>query len=139
MAENKTVETDASVTDFLDGVENRTRRKDGYALLDLMREASGIEPRMWGPSMIGFGRCHYRYDSGREGDMPRLAFSPRKANLVLYLSLNEETQRLLARLGKHKMAVCCLYINKLADVDPEVLAELIAASWRGATEAYGPP
>lgn len=134
MAENKTVETDASVTDFLDAVENQTRRRDGYALLDLMREASGVEPRMWGPSMVGFGRCHYRYDSGREGDMPRMAFSPRKASQVLYLISNEETHRLLARLGKHKTSCSCLYINKLADVDGEVLSELIAAAWRGATD-----
>lgn len=134
MAENKTVETDASVTDFLDAIENQTRRRDGFAVLDLMREASGLEPRMWGPSMIGFGRYHYRYDSGREGDMPRMAFSPRKANLVLYLSFDEENYRLLAKLGKHKMAVCCLYINKLADVDGAVLSELISSSWRVAID-----
>lgn len=139
MAENKTVETDASVTDFLDAIENRTRREDGYAVLDLLREATGLEPRMWGPSIIGFGRCHYRYDSGREGDMPRIGFRPRKTSLVFYLSFNEETDRLLARLGKHKMSISCLYINKLADVDAAVLAELIASSWRSATETYGPP
>lgn len=140
MPENKTVETDASVADFLGGVENETRRRDGLALLELMREVSGVEPRMWGPSIVGFGRYHYRYESGREGDWPRIGFSPRKANLALHLMFSsDETERLLGRLGKHKTGVSCVYINKLTDVDLEVLSELISAHWRNAIEQHGPP
>lgn len=139
MAENKTVESDASVTEFLDGVENETRRRDAFALLELMREVSGAEPKMWGPSIVGFGRYHYRYDTGREGDWMRVGFSPRKANLALHLMFgSEETERLLNRLGKHKTGVSCVYINKLADVDPEVLSELISAHWRNGIERHGP-
>lgn len=139
MSENKTVETEASVTEFLEGVENETRRRDALALLELMREVSGVEPRMWGPSIVGFGRYHYRYDSGREGDWMRIGFSPRKGNLAIYLLFpSEETQRLLDRLGKHKTGVSCLYVNKLADVDAAVLRELIAAHWRNAIERHGP-
>lgn len=140
MAENKTVETDASVTEFLDGVENETRRRDGFALLELMREVSGVEPKMWGPSIVGFGRYHYRYDSGRDGDWMRIGFSPRKGNLALHLMFgSDETKRFLARLGKHKTGVSCLYVNKLADVDVEVLRELVSAHWRNAIERHGPP
>lgn len=128
-AEAKTLPTDASPADFIAAVEHPTRRADAQALCAVMAGISGEPPVMWGPSIIGFGRYHYRYDSGHEGDAPLIGFSPRKANLVVYLMPGfEDRQHLLSRLGKAKTSVSCLYINKLADVDMDVLRELIAAS-----------
>lgn len=124
---NKTVPTRASVNAFITAVENDTRRQDAKVLTKMMQEISGEKPTMWGPAIIGFGTVHYKYDSGREGDILRLGFSPRKANLALYL---KHDKALLAKLGKHKTSVACLYINKLADVDMEILRQLIAASWK---------
>ena len=129
MAELKTRPTEASVTEFLDGVEHDRRREDGFTLLDLMRDVTGEEPRMWGPSIVGFGSYHYKYRTGREGDMPLVGFSPRKQSLTLYLMGDwEGRQELLARLGKHKTGKGCLYINKLQDVDLPTLGELIRQS-----------
>ncbi len=130
MAENKTQPTRASVRAFVDAVENDTRRQDAHTLLAMMKRVTGVEPQMWGPSIIGFGIQHYRYDSGREGDMPRIGFSPRKGNLALYILTGRESADLMARLGKHKTAVSCLYINKLADVDMTVLEEITADVWK---------
>ena len=131
MDELKTKQTEASVSAFLDSVENETRRKDGHAVLEMMSRITGEPAKMWGPSIIGFGQYHYRYDSGHEGDMCLLGFSPRKANLVLYVLPGFEGQEdMLARLGKHKHGKGCLYINKLADVDTAVLEELMAASFK---------
>lgn len=128
-AEAKTLPTDASVEAFIAAVEHPTRRADAQAVCAMMAELSGEPPVMWGPSLIGFGRYHYRYDSGREGDFFRIGFSPRKANLVLYLNPGlEGREDLLARLGKARTSVACLYLNKLADVDLDVLRDLIAAS-----------
>lgn len=130
MAENKTRPTGASVNEFLEGVANDTRRRDAHTVLEMMKRVTGEEPQMWGPSIIGFGIQHYRYESGREGDVPRVGFSPRKANLALYVLTGTESEAgLLARLGKHKRGVSCLYINKLADVDMRVLEDLIADVW----------
>lgn len=130
MAENKTHATDASVDAFLAAVEPEQRRADGRILLDMMTRITGEPPVMWGPSIIGFGTEHYRYESGREGDMPRIAFSPRKAQLVLYLATSlPERESLLAKLGKHSTGKACLYITRLTDVDMVVLEELIARSW----------
>ena len=130
MPENSMRPTGASVTGFLDGVENDTRRKDAQTLIEMMSRVTGAEPQMWGPSIIGFGTEHYRYESGREGDMPRVGFSPRKANLVLYVMSGAESEAaLLARLGKHRTSVACLYVNKLADVDLTVLEALVADAW----------
>jgi hypothetical protein len=138
MAETGTSETDASVEAFIAAVENPTRRGDGFCILEIMRRETGIEPRMWGPSIVGFGSYHYRYDSGREGDMFLIGFSPRKANLTLYLSIDDEQLReMLPRLGKHKTSVACLYINKLADVDMAVLEEMIRRSWEASEERHG--
>lgn len=140
MAENLTRETEASVEAFLDGVEHRGRREDAYVLLDLMRRVTGTLPKMWGPAIIGFGSYHYVYDSGREGDMLRVGFSPRKANLALYLIVRGEGfDDLLARLGRHKTGASCLYINRLADIDPHVLELLVAHSWDAACEKFGDP
>ena len=124
MAETKTKPTDASVDAFLDGVAHPVRQADGKALRAMMERLTGEPATMWGPSIIGFGRYHYRYESGHEGDMCRVGFSPRSANLVLYVGGFPEYEALLARLGKHKRSKACLYINKLADVDLGVLEEI---------------
>lgn len=138
MAENQTQETDASVEEFLEGVEHRGRREDAYALLELMRRVTGAPAKMWGPAIIGFGKYHYRYDSGREGDMLRVGFSPRKSNLALYVIFQDaELKRLLASLGKHKTGVSCLYVNKLADVDLQVLESIVARAWNTTRDEQG--
>lgn len=128
LAENKTQPTEVDVADFLAQVEPGQRRIDGQRLDALFREVTGFEPRMWGPTIVGYGRYHYVYDSGREGDYLATGFSPRKANLVLYIMPGyADFGGILDRLGKHKLGKSCLYINKLADVDETVLAELIRA------------
>jgi len=138
MAENKTVETDASVDDFLNGVEPPGRREDALLLRDLMQRLTGVEARMWGAAIVGFGKYQYRHDSGRSGEMLRVGFSPRKANLALYLvARDDEFRTLLDRLGKHKAGASCLYINRWRDVEPEVLEELILRSWRLASSPFG--
>ena len=122
----KTKPTVASVEVFLEAVEHDTRRSDGFALLDLFNRITGWKPTMWGPSIIGYGRYHYRYSSGREGDFLVTGFSPRKSSLSIYImpGYRDMTEK-LARLGKHKIGRSCLYINKLGDVDLDVLEEII--------------
>ncbi len=128
MSENKTQETDADVTAFLDAVEHPVRRADAAALDTMFRRVTGFAPRMWGPSIVGYGSYHYIYDTGREGDMCATGFSPRKANLSLYIMPGyQDFGALLDRLGKHKTGAACLYINKLADVDMDVLEEIVRA------------
>jgi len=137
MAENKTKPTDVSVEDFIGAVENKRRREDAQELVALMREISGEEATMWGPSIIGFGTYHYKYDSGREGDFMEVGFSPRKANLVCYIMLGfSGYQELMDRLGKYKTGKSCLYINKLDDIDREVLRELITLSLKDLRAKY---
>lgn len=137
MAENKTKATEVSVDAFIDSVENETRRADARTLVALFTRLSGRPAKMWGPSIIGFGTYHYRYDSGREGDMPMAAFSPRKANLVLYVGGTcDRRPDLMAKLGKHRIGKSCLYVNKLADLDLGVLEELIAADIAHTRENY---
>lgn len=127
---NKTVETGASVEDFLARVEPPPRVADARVLIDLMARISGEPARLWGPSIIGFGSVHYRYDSGREGEMPAIAFSPRKAELVLYVGASTPTiAALLPALGKHKTGKGCLYVKKLADVDADVLEAVVRTAW----------
>jgi hypothetical protein len=129
-SQNKTVPTAVSVADFIDAVPNETRRKDAKALLALFKKITGEKPVMWGPSIIGFGTRHYRYESGREGDILLAGFSPRSANLVLYLHKDfDGADALLAKLGKHKTSMACLYVNALKDLDMAVLEELIARAW----------
>lgn len=136
MAENKTKPTDADVTAFLAGVE-QPRRGDAEAVIAIMRRATGAPPVMWGPSIIGFGSYHYVHDSGRSGDAPRLGFSPRKAAMTFYLTSGHPMRDdMLKRLGKHKVGKGCLYINKLADVDMDVLERMIAATWTESNERY---
>ena len=129
MPENKTKPTKLSVAAFIKALPDPVRRADAKTLTKLMQNAFGEKPRMWGPSIIGFGTCHYKYDSGREGDMPVIAFSPRKAATVLYGVLGSgEAKALLPKLGKHSTGKGCLYIKKLADVDPQTLECLIVKS-----------
>ncbi len=131
MAENKTKPTEASVVEFLNTVEHETRRADAFRVLELMKEVTGEEPVMWGPSIVGFGSYHYKYDTGREGDMCMTGFSPRKTSLTIYIMPGfDRYEELMARLGKHKTGKSCLYINKLADVDEEVLKELITEEYQ---------
>ncbi len=129
MAELKTQENDASVEAFLASVDHDKRREDSFAMLALMKEVTGEEPRMWGTSIVGFGHYHYKYKSGREGEWFLTGFSPRKQNLTLYIMSGfDDYDALLARLGKYKTGKSCLYVNKLEDVDPEVLKELVRRS-----------
>jgi len=129
MADNKTKATNLSVAAFIDGLTDQTRRADAKALVKLMQSAVGEKPKMWGPSIIGFGSYHYTHDSGREGDMPLIGFSPRKAATVLYnMTASSDSAALLTKLGKHSTGKACLYIKKLADVDPNVLEALVVKS-----------
>jgi Domain of unknown function (DU1801) len=137
MAENKTKPTKVSVAAFIDALTDQTQRADARVLVKLMQSATGEKPKMWGPSIIGFGSYHYKYDSGREGDMPVAGFSPRKAATVLYLTTSfSGSEELLAKLGKHTGGKACLYIKKLADVDHGVLETLVVQSVAAARERY---
>lgn len=137
MAEIKTKPTGVAVDHFIDAVPNPQRREDAKTVRAMMERLTGEPATMWGPTIVGFGTYHYKYDSGHEGDMCRLGFSPRKAELVLYVlteSAGQEAQ--LARLGKHKTGKCCLYIKKLSDVDEAVLEELTAGALAYMDEKY---
>ncbi len=137
--EAKTKPTEISVADFIAAVENPTRRADAGTLCALFEEISGEPATMWGPSIIGFGTYHYRYASGHEGDAPRLGFSPRKAQTVLYVMSGFEGQEaMVARLGKVKSSVACLYVNKLADLDMAVLRDMAERSIAWMREKYPP-
>jgi Domain of unknown function (DU1801) len=129
MAENKTKPTTLSVSAFIDALTDTGRRADAKALLKLMQSAAREKPKMWGPSIIGFGSYHYKYESGREGDMPVIAFSPRNGATVLYgMTGFNDAAALLTKLGKHTTGKGCLYIKKLADVDQHVLETLVVKS-----------
>lgn len=129
MSDLKTRATDASVEAFIDAVDHPRRREDARTLLELMQRVTGEEPVMWGPSIVGYGSYHYRYASGQEADWPVVGFSPRRQNLSIYIMTGfEESDELLSRLGKHKTGKSCLYVNKLADVDLDVLETLVRAS-----------
>jgi hypothetical protein len=126
MAANKTKPGDKSVASFVNALAEPAKRSDAKALLGLMRRATGEKPRLWGPSIIGFGTYHYTYESGREGDTVLVGFSPRKPATVLYgVTGSKSAKRLLAKLGKHTTGKGCLYIKKLSDVDQQVLEQLI--------------
>ena len=129
MAQNKTKPTKASVTAFVGALPEQARRADAKALIKLMSRASAEKPKMWGPSIIGFGTYHYKYESGREGNTVLVGFSPRKAGLVLYgLTGTDKTASLLSKLGRHTTGKGCLYIKKLSDVDQITLEQLIVRS-----------
>ena len=129
MAELKTRPNDGSVEDFLGSVEDPGRREDCRRILDLMQEVTGHPPRMWGPSIVGFGTYHYKYASGREADWMLTGFSPRKQNLTLYIMSGfDHEDELMGRLGKYKTGKSCLYLKKLDDVDLDVLREMVRSS-----------
>lgn len=138
MAELKTRPNEASVEDFINSVKDETKRKDSRIIADLMAEITGEEPKMWGPSIVGFGTYHYKYASGREGDWMRIGFSPRKQNLTLYIMDGfDKYDELLSSLGKYKTGKSCLYVNKLADIDMKVLRRLVKASVAHFNKKYG--
>lgn len=129
MAESKTKATKESVAAFIDALPDQTKRADAKALVKLMQSATGEKPKMWGPSIIGFGSHHFKYETGREGDMPLIGFSPRKAATVLYGATGfSGSEAQLAKLGKHATGKGCLYIKKLTDVDQKVLETLVVKS-----------
>ena len=138
MTELKTRQNDMNVDAFLNGVENPRRREDARRLLALMQEVTGELPKMWGATIVGFGSYHYRYASGREGDWPVVGFAPRKQNLVLYIMPGfTRYSALLAKLGKHRTGKSCLYVNKLDDIDPRILEELVRESVAEMKRRYG--
>jgi len=140
MAKNKTTETETSVIDFINTfVEDEAKRNDAFELVKIMQNVTGFEPKMWGPSIIGFGSYHYKYASGHEGDAPVAGFSPRKAAISLYIYLSEENrEELLSKLGKHKPSKGCVYIKKLSDINIEVLKEMTEASVKELQKLYPP-
>lgn len=126
MSEPKMKENDNSVIEFIESVGNEKKKVDAYKLLEIFEEVTGYEAKMWGSSIIGFGSYHYKYASGREGDAPLVGFSPRKAKISLYLAYEgEEREKLLEGFGKHTKSKACIYVNKLADIDTNVLKDLI--------------
>ena len=136
-ANNKTTVTGADPRVFLESVEPERRREDGLVLLELFDRVTGLKPQMWGPSIVGYGRYHYRYDSGREGEHFLTGFSPRKTALTLYIMPGySDLAEPLSRLGKHRLGKSCLYLNKLADVDLDVLEEIIALGLADMRERY---
>ncbi len=137
-AKLKTTETKASVTAFVNAVPDARKRKDAKKLLKMFKEITGEKPKMWGPSIIGYGKYHYKYESGREGVICKSGFSPRKTALTLYvLDGFPRVEELLGKLGKYKTGKSCLYINKLEDVDEKILFELVKSSWDYMTDKYG--
>lgn len=137
MPKAKTVPTQVSVTDFIQSIENETRRSDAQTLVKLLTKITGWKPQMWGPTIIGFGAYHYTYESGHSGTSPVVGFSPRKANLVFYVFDFPEKEALLAKLGKHKGGLeQCLYVNKVADVDVSVLQEIVKGGMAAAKKLW---
>jgi len=127
--ELKTKQNDRSVIEFIEGVDHPKKRDDAYKLLDLFTETSGFEAKMWGPSIIGFGSYHYKYPTGHEGDAPLVGFSPRKAKISLYFATGDtEREQLLKKFGKHTSGKACVYINKIDDIDVNILKDLIRQS-----------
>lgn len=130
-------ENDNSVIEFIENIENIKKREDAYKLVDIFEETTGYPAKMWGPSIIGFGAYHYKYASGHEGDAPLAGFSPRKAKISLYFATGEtKREKLLQDLGKHTSSKACVYINKVADINVEVLKELINQSVTFLKETY---
>ena len=131
MAKNKTTPTEQSVEEFLNAVADERKREDSFTILELMKQVTGLEPTMWGTSIVGFGSYHYKYESGREGDMILAGFSPRKQNLTIYnMGGIDQDGDLLKKLGKHTVGGGCLYIKRLDDVDLSTLKRLIEESFK---------
>jgi hypothetical protein len=136
-SENKTKPTAVSVSDFIEAVADERQRADAHSILAMMEGVSGHKPKMWGPGIIGFGSYNYRYESGRDGKWPRIGFSPRKGQTVLYIIDGFRGHGdLMAKLGKHKIGKSCLYIKRLSDVDEAVLEQLCIASLQWMAQKY---
>jgi Domain of unknown function (DU1801) len=139
MTELKTKINDASVTDFLNSIQNEQTRQDCHTIVEIMQKATRATPKMWGSNIVGFGTYHYKYASGREADWMQIAFSPRKQNITLYITAGfEEYPELLEQLGKHSCGKSCLYIKRLSDVDIPTLEKLIQASVKYMNQKYPP-
>lgn len=139
MAELKTKLNDASVDGFLNAIKDEQVRQDCRVIAEIMQKATKAEPKMWGTSIVGFGNCHYKYASGREGDWMLVAFSPRKQNITLYISAGfEGRDEMLDKLGKHSCGKGCLYIKRLSDVHLPTLKKLISASVKQMLKTYLP-
>lgn len=137
MSENKTKENDSSVVEFLDKITPEWKKNESFELLGVIKEITGHEPKMWGGSLIGYGKYHYKYDSGREGDFFKAGFSPRKQAMTVYIMAGfNRYEELLSKLGKHKTGKSCLYIKSLADVDMEILKEIIKNSYYAMSKKY---
>jgi hypothetical protein len=135
-AQNKTVETKEPVADFLKTIKDEKKRQDCFAISDLMSKHTKFPAKMWGNAIVGFGAYHYKYESGREGDAPLAAFSPRASSIVLYLNNAKEKAELLKKLGKHKLSGGCLHIQKLEDIDPAALLKLVDHSIKSTRSKY---
>ncbi|MCW5909776.1 MAG: DUF1801 domain-containing protein [Cyclobacteriaceae bacterium] len=138
MAKNKTAETNFSVVDFINSfVDKEQKKQDSFRLIELMRKWSGFEPKMWGPTIIGFGSYHYKYASGHEGDAPLIGFSPRKAEFSLYVTCpGNDNKNFLDQLGKYKMAKACIYFKKLDDLNFDTLEKLCNTTIRYLNEKH---
>ena len=138
MAKNKTTETTVNVTEFINSyVDKEQKKQDSFRLIDLMRKWSGFEPKMWGPTIIGFGSFHYKYASGHEGDSPLLGFSPRKAEFSLYVTApDHDYGDLLDQLGKFNMGKVCIYFKKLEDLNLDILEKISKETIRYVNENY---
>ena len=137
MAKNKTTETNSSVTAFVNKVENEVKRNDSFKLIELFKSITGFEPKMWGPTIIGFGNYHYKYESRHEGNAPLAGFSPRKDSLVVYTATEFENREvLLSQLGKHKSSKSCVYVKKLSDIDLKILETMIVNSMTYTMKLY---
>jgi len=135
-AKPKTTETIKSVAAFVKTVEDKQRQADCFSIIETMKSASGFEPKMWGPAIIGFGSYHYVYESGHEGHAPLVGFSPRKNEFALYIANFDGKEKLLEKFGKHKMAKACVYIKKFEDIDAAVLEKLVKGSVKHTREKY---
>ncbi|CAN5519558.1 hypothetical protein BH11BAC3_BH11BAC3_13530 [soil metagenome] len=137
MAKNKTTETSNSVAAFIQTVKDETKRNDCISLTEIISKQTGYEPKMWGPSIVGFGSYHYKYESGREGDAPLIGFSPRAVSISLYLSSNfEKREELLGKLGKHKADKACVHIKTVEDIDIKILQKIIINQVKHAEKLY---
>ncbi len=137
MSQNKTTRNNQSVVDFITSIDNEIRKKDSLQLLEILKNLTHEEPKMWGSSIVGFGNYHYKYESGREGDFFRTGFSPRKQALTLYIMSGfNQYDQLLASLGSHKTGKSCLYIKSLQQVDIKILKEMITLSLKWMREKY---
>jgi hypothetical protein len=137
MAKNKTTETESSVANFINTLTDEVKKDDCFKLIAMMESETGLPAKMWGPAIVGFGSYHYKYESGREGDAPMVAFSPRKAAITLYLSsVFENRDEFLQKLGKYKAEGGCVYIKKLADVDAGILKVMIKGAFEHAKSKY---